>query len=450
MSLVQKLAAALVAAIIAAAFVASELLVRPKPSADREIVVYWEKWTGFEGDAMRAVVDAFNKSQDKYEVRMLTVTAIQNKTMLATAGGVPPDVAGLFGDNVAQYAMANAVRPLDDLFERDGLKREDYIPVYWNICTLGGLTWALPSTPASTALHYNTDHWKEAGLDPSKPPETIEEFDAMIEKISKVEKDGDKTVIKRAGFLPREPGWWRSQFGYIFGADLWDPETQQLTCDSPENIEAFTWAQSFARKFGITSINDFRGGFGSFSSPDNPFLNGKVSSVLQGVWMANFIEQYTKPGEFHWAAAPFPYPANRPEAKNSTYAGLDVLAIPKGAKNVEGAWAFIKYVQSQEGMELLCMGQGKHTPLVKVSEKFWQTHKNPYIKLFHELAMSPTAKAPPKLGIWPQYSAEMENAADRIDRGEDPAAALKYVKQRMQPKLERELLLREKRELTAQ
>jgi len=166
--------------------------------------------------------------------------------------------------------------------------------------------------------------------------------------------------------------------------------------------------------------------------------------------MANFIEQYTKPGEFHWAAAPFPYPANRPEAKNSTYAGLDVLAIPKGAKNVEGAWAFIKYVQSQEGMELLCMGQGKHTPLVKVSEKFWQTHKNPYIKLFHELAMSPTAKAPPKLGIWPQYSAEMENAADRIDRGEDPAAALKYVKQRMQPKLERELLLREKRELTAQ
>jgi hypothetical protein len=38
----------------------------PKQTADGRVVLqYWEKWTGFEGDAIRAVVDDFNASQDR-------------------------------------------------------------------------------------------------------------------------------------------------------------------------------------------------------------------------------------------------------------------------------------------------------------------------------------------------------------------------------------------------
>lgn len=450
MTLAQKFGYGALAAAIVGAFVISEFLVLPRKSSERETVVYWEKWTGSEGEAMRKVVEAFNASQDQYEVKMLTVTAIQNKTMLATAGAVPPDVAGLFGDNVAQYASSNAVRPLDDLIERDGIKREDYIPVYWDICSMGGMTWCLPSTPASTALHYNLEHWKEAGLDPNKPPKTIEELDQMVDKVSRIKVNGSQKTIERAGFLPAEPGWWRAQFGYIFGGQLWNPETGELTCDSPENIRAFTWTKTYVDKFGFQAVNDFKGGFGAFSSPDNPFISGKVSSVLQGVWMANFIKEYSKDGALKWAAVPFPYPADRPDLKDSTYAGLDILTIPKGAKNVEGAWAFIKFVQSQKGMEMLCLAQGKHTPLVKVSDEFWKEHRNPYIKLFHSLAFSRNAKAPPQLGIWPEYAAELENAFDKINRGTDPAVALRYVKQRIQPKLDREIKLRQKREEAAQ
>ncbi len=450
MNLVHKIGYGALAAAVVGSFAISEVLVLPSEEPNRETVIYWEKWTGSEGEAMRKVVEAFNASQTKYRVKMLTVTAIQNKTMLATAGAVPPDVAGLFGSNVAQYVASNAVRPLDDLIERDGIKKEDYIPVYWEGCSMNGMTWCMPSTPASTALHYNLDHWREAGLDPNKPPKTIEELDQMVDKISVVKTEGQRKTITRAGFLPAEPGWWRAQFGVIFGGQLWDPETAQITCDSPENIRAFAWTKTYSDKFGFQAVSDFRGGFGAFSSPDNAFISGKVSSVLQGVWMANFIQDYTKEGQLKWAAAPFPHPADRPDLANSSYTEQDILTIPRGAKNVEGAWAFIKFVQSQKGMEMLCLGQGKHTPLVKVSDEFWQKHKNPYIKLFHSLAFSKNAKAPPMLGIWPEYAAELENAFDKINRGEDPGTALRYVKQRIQPKLDREISLRHKREEAAQ
>ena len=37
----------------------------PVPGKDRIVIRYWEKWTGFEADAMRVVVNDFNASQDR-------------------------------------------------------------------------------------------------------------------------------------------------------------------------------------------------------------------------------------------------------------------------------------------------------------------------------------------------------------------------------------------------
>ncbi|NIR02909.1 MAG: hypothetical protein GTN78_22355, partial [Gemmatimonadales bacterium] len=62
------------------------------------------KWTGFEGEAMRAVVDEFNRSQDRVHVDLLTISQIDRKLLLATAGAVPPDVVGLWSANLAAFA----------------------------------------------------------------------------------------------------------------------------------------------------------------------------------------------------------------------------------------------------------------------------------------------------------------------------------------------------------
>jgi multiple sugar transport system substrate-binding protein len=294
-----------------------------------------------------------------------------------------------------------------------------------------GRIWALPTTPASTALHYNRRLFREAGLDPDKPPQTIREMEIFIEKMTRREKDGRFVV---SGFLPDEPGWWNWGWGYIFGGRLWD-EKSQITANCPENIRAFEWIQSFAKRYGTKNLQTFKSGFGTFSSPQNAFLTEKVAMEIQGVWMSNFISQFNP--KLDWAASPFPYPDDRPDLKGHTFVDVDVLMIPRGAKHPNEAFEFIRFVQSQRGMELLNLLQRKHTPLIAVSEAFWKKHPNPYIKLFTELPRKGPTFTPPKMALWPEYQAELNSAFDEIMLLKaTPKEALDRVQARMQPKLD--------------
>jgi len=163
-----------------------------------------------------------------------------------------------------------------------------------------------------------------------------------------------------------------------------------------------------------------------------------VAMELQGVWMHNFIDQYAHGLE--WGAAPFPYPADRPDLANTTPVEADVLAIPRGARHPDEAFEFIAFVNSREGSELLNMGQRKFTPLLDVSPRFLQEHPNPSIKVFIDLAKSPNAIVPPQMPLWQEYSAEMATACDQVRLAEkEPKDALQAVEDRMQRKLTRDL-----------
>jgi ABC-type glycerol-3-phosphate transport system substrate-binding protein len=164
-------------------------------------------------------------------------------------------------------------------------------------------------------------------------------------------------------------------------------------------------------------------------------MSEKVVMQIQGVWMYNFINRYTP--KLQWAAAPFPYPASRPELKGHCFADMDTLVIPRGAKHPREAFEFIAYVQSQPVMEELCLSHRKNSPLRKVSESFWERHPNPYIRLFQALAYSPKATPPPKLGMWPELSAELSNCFDEVTLlKKTPTEALRAVRERVQPKLD--------------
>jgi ABC-type glycerol-3-phosphate transport system substrate-binding protein len=415
-----------------AAVVGFWLLFRPDPApADGKIHVrYWEKWSGFEEDAMRKVVDTFNQRQSRIHVDMLSVSQANQKVLLATAGGNPPDVAGLWDYDVVAFADYNALTPLDELCRRDGISPDDYLPAYWRLCTHRGQVFALPTTPASLALHWNRTAFREAGLDPDRPPRTLEELDELSDRLTKRDASGK---ITQMGFMQAEPGWWHWAWGYYFGGTLWDG-AGRVTITAPENLRGFSWAKSYSDKYDAKELQVFQSGFGNFSSPQNAFMTGQVAMVLQGVWMANFINNNNP--SLQWDAAPFPYPANRPDLANSTAAEADVLVIPRGAKHPEAAWEFIKYVQSQEGMELLCAGQWKHSPLSKVSERFYREHKNKRIKLFYDLAASKNAFSWPRVGIWREWRDEMKTAFEKVwTAGQSPEEALAYSQDRMQAKL---------------
>ncbi|MBM3472334.1 MAG: ABC transporter substrate-binding protein [Armatimonadetes bacterium] len=405
-----------------------------RESGGRLVVTYWEKWTGFEGEAMRKTVEAFNASQERTEVRLLTTSQVDRKMLMATAGGIPPDVAGLWSNNVIPYADKNALLPLDEYAAQHGLTREQFIPAFWDLCYHRDHLWGLPSTPASLALHWNKRLFREVGLDPDRPPRTIEELDEYADRLTKRDRDGR---ILQAGFMPSEPGWWPWAWVYYFGGELWDSKGK-ITATSDENLRAYQWVRAYADKMDVKQLQVFSSGFGNFSSPQNPFISGIVAMELQGVWMHNFVAELA-PG-MEWGAAPFPYPADRPDLANSSPVEEDVLVIPRGAKHPDEAFDFIAFVNSRRGSELLNMGQRKFTPLLDVSQPFLRDHPNPYIKVFIDLAKSKNAFVPPQMPLWQEYQAEMQTAFDQIWLAEKaPKDALRDVQTRMQAKLDRDL-----------
>jgi len=411
---------------MAGALVISESVVSRQARPDRETVIYWEKWTGAEGQEMQKVVNAFNKSQDKIFVKYLSISGVDSKTMLATSGGNPPDIAGIWLDQVCQFSDAGALTDLTDMANEAGLDEKYYIKSYYDSLNYHGRLWAFPSTPASIALHVRTDLVPPQYASPETFPKTIEDFDNLMFSISKKDKDGN---IKMAGFMPSNPGWWNFAWGMFFGGKLMDGD--KLTLNSPENIRAFEWVAKYSKNLGSTAAQSFQSGFGNFASPQDPFMTGKVATELNGVWKAQYINVY-KAG-VKWFAVPFPYPKDHPELAGHSDMSQDVLTIPRGSKHVKAAFEFLKYVQSQPVMEALCIGHGKNSPLQNVSEHFFKVHPNPYIRLFDEMARSPKAFAPPKVGIWPQLSNEMTVAFQEVDGGlKSPKQALDDAQARVE------------------
>jgi len=426
-------------------------------------VSYWEKWNGFEGEAMDAVVADFNalelahaKRDPNYapiEVEKVTVSKLEQKLLIAIAGGNPPDLAGNYSFTVAAYADHGALTELGPLLAKSGFDRSRYIEHYVRLGEYRGKTWALPIVPASTALVINKRLFSEAGLDPEKPPTTIEELDAFAERLTKWEitsADGSKHVesgylpdvpverkrLLQVGFLPNDPSWWMFGWGDFFGGRLLQG-SDTISTASPANIRGFEWVASYSQKLGVSVIKRFRSGFGNSSSPQSAFLSGKVAMVMQGVWIHNFIEKYA-PGLL-WSAAPFPYPADRPDLARTTRADADVLMIPAGSAHPEEAFRFIEYVNTQAALEKLCLAQQKFTPLKSVSDDFWRVHPNPYIRLFRELGMSDNAVSIPQTGIWNEYNRELGNATDLIQNlREPPARALATAQSKMQAALDRD------------
>jgi ABC-type glycerol-3-phosphate transport system substrate-binding protein len=416
-------------AVMIGAVIAGNSAVTRQARPDRITVTYWEKWTGDEAKEMRKVVDAFNRSQDKIYVQYLSISGVDTKTMLATAGGNPPDVAGIWLDQLCEFSDAKALTDLSQMAKESGLGPDYYIKGYWDPLNYRGGLWALPSTPASVALHVRTDLVPADVATPETFPKTLDGLDRLTEKISRRKKNGDLTM---AGFLPSDPGWWNWSWGMYFGGTLVDGD--KLTIDSPENIRAFKWIKKYADMFGAKEVQSFQSGFANFASPQDPFMLGKVATEINGTWKGSYIHVF-KPG-IPWFAVPFPYPDDRPDLEGHTNLSQDVLTIPRGAKHVKEAFEFIRFVQRQDVMEGLCEGHGKNSPLRNVSDKFFDSfvssNRNKYIRLFDKLARSPKAFSPPQIGILPQLQNEMNVAFQEVSTEEkSPEQALHDAQQRV-------------------
>jgi multiple sugar transport system substrate-binding protein len=448
---------------------------RPAPTPlGFTVVEYWEKWVGNEGAQMKLIVDDFNNTVGKEKhifVRNLQMSGVDEKTLIAVAAGVPPDIAGIWDMQLPSFASLGALEKLDDLAAARGINEKTYWPIYWDDCTYNGHLYAVVSTPADITLHYNKkmfhdvppERWRAVGLDPNdapnRAPRTIRELDQYAEAIDTFD---DKGNIVHAGYIPLY-SWYNAFLPYWFGGELFDQKTQKFKLTSPGTIKAFQWIASYTKRLGKRPMSDFQSSMGNFDSPSNPFMVRQVAMVMQGPWMANYIynqkrsmsevlvprsQERTLPDRrdnYEWGVAPFP--SDLPGENDITCGNVDILTIPRGAPHKKEAFEFLAYLCRPEVSEKLNSMHCKDSPLRIVSPDFVKNHPNPYINIFQDLAAGPHAYGIPRIPIWLEVQKELTDAAQAVGiDGLDPATVLAAAQARLQEKYDRNHAIEVRRE----
>lgn len=399
--------------------------------AQRTVVRYWEKWAGVEALSMQRIVDRFNQTvgaEQRIWVEYCVVSNVDQRMLIATAGGDPPDVAGLFDYIVPQYADRDALMPLDELVQEFSINADKFKPIWWQIGTYQGRLYALPSTPYTIALYYNRRLFREAGLDPDHPPQTTAELNDYATRLTRYEVDSDgRRKIVQLGFTtsPGMLGWWHWIWPNFFGGRLWDGE--HFAVDTSAGHAAAGWICQRRTALGNSEVLKFEGTTGAIEGAQNPFLSKRLAMVFQGPWMSNWISKYAPALDYAIAR----FPSATPD-EHHAFASTDVFVIPAGARHPREAMVFLKYVLRQDVLEALCQAHGKVSPFRTPAPNFYATHTNPFIRLFDEMAGSPDAFGYPQMPTWAQASAELLKMHENILRGiRDPHDAVKATQQRI-------------------
>ncbi len=414
----------------------------------RIILDYWEKWTGHEGEAMRRIVDEFNASQSRIEVRYFTMNAIDQKALIAISGGDPPDIVGLWNFNIPAYAESGAILPLDTFAEQHGFTRERYTPTVWKLMHHEGAMWGAVSTCGSVGLYYNKGLFREAGLDPNQPPRTVAELDAFNEKLCRRDARGR---FERMGFIHTEFGWWSWLWGYPFGGTVYEPPVKvgkagRATAASAANVAGYEWMQSYPKRYGVEPLVAFQSSVGQqYGTAQNSFLRGSVAMVVQGPWLANMVNAYTP--ELEYGVVGLPVGDERLLERGPVgMLDADVLVVPRGAKNPEASVEFIAFTQRPENIERLATAHCKNSPLAVSSEAFLRNHPNRCVTAHDAIAKSDNAFLFPYTRAWPEYVAQFNSATERMWRLESSAReALTDVQDRGQRAIDRIAAMRLKR-----
>ncbi|OON78023.1 ABC transporter substrate-binding protein [Streptomyces tsukubensis] len=147
-----------------------------------------------------------------------------------------------------------------------------------DVYTVDGKIYGVPRTNYSMGLLYNKKLFKQAGLDPDKPPTTWEEVQAAAKKIAGL---GKGTVGYADYSAQNQGGWHFTAEMYSQGGDVVSSDGKKATVDTPEgkavlqNLKDMRWRDNSMGSKQLLILNDVQQMMGSgklgmyISAPDN-------------------------------------------------------------------------------------------------------------------------------------------------------------------------------------
>ena len=244
-------------------------------------IVFWHAFEGFLFDQFAEIVDDFNHQSKAYEVKLIykgNYTETYNRGVEAFEQKNPPHILQVY-EVATQTMMLNPAmsRPVDDLM-RHYFKKFD-TDIYINsvrefYSTADNKMFSFPWNASTGILFYNKSAFKEAGLDPEKPPKTWEEVEKFGVKLVSAGYKGFVTAWPVAYHLEHLCAWHNLPFateGNGFGG-----LKARLNFNGPYQLRHISKLVDWQR----SGIFSYQGRF--VELPEQSFTQGKSALLLQG------------------------------------------------------------------------------------------------------------------------------------------------------------------------
>jgi multiple sugar transport system substrate-binding protein len=290
------------------------------PVVGRQSVAFWFN-SPPQMKAFEAFVARFHQEQDKVELAVRLVPAIDLDLVNALRAGAPPDAVRVSGGSMSWIARSGPDGYAAALDSWDPLiGTYDWIKPTQRGVSRHGKMYAMPVNSGAMCLVYNRDVYRGAGLDPDKPPETVAE---LMETAIKIARPGAGTW---GHYTTTDASLFPALLFVHGGRDVSDEG--KVLFSSEEGVSALRWQAELVRRGGapaakIDSLNILDG-----------YLAGKVGSMVTTPGNLASVERASFPSGA----------AQHPRATAQTVPlTFGVIAILAASKAKDAAWEFARY-----------------------------------------------------------------------------------------------------------
>lgn len=340
-------------------------------TADGKVEVdFWYSGGKTAVNVVQDIVDEFNESQDKYEVKTTTqadYTETYEKLQAGIAGNNAPDMALLDVDKSRNLSEKNLIEDLSSYVEADtDFNADDFLPVFYNQGKdENSKLFALPAYGTTQVLYYNVEAFKNAGID----PESIKTWQDLADAAKKMTSaDGS--------FIGWEPMWGYANLvdaSLSNGASLLSEDGKTCLINSKEWVDVWESFRTWIHDDKIMKVNSGGQGWEYWYTTIDDVLQNKAggytgSSGDQADLDFSIVQAMEQPGFNDNASAP-------------TADALQLVMLQQSSdEEKQGAFEFMRYFTSAESQAQWSMSTG-YIPVRESTQEVQEykdyTEKNP-------------------------------------------------------------------------
>jgi multiple sugar transport system substrate-binding protein len=401
------------------------------PSEGQAPLRVWMTWP----EAPEQLQAFFNGYTEETGVPIEVNTAVDYMKMIAGISGEDPPDLVVVGDiwSVGMWAMEEMIIPLDDYIAEYDIDIEDMYDSPLAQCHYGEHYYCLPWGTDDYALFWNKDMFEEAGLDPDRPPETMEEMLEYADLLTKTDADGN---LLQVGFIPDFPWFHTDLYLAMFGSTWQSPDSTEVWLDTPEMIAMMRWQQEFYTRYGADKVSRFLSAAGNYKGADSGFYTDKIAMMVDGEWQSgpDYLQKYRP--DMAYGITSMPYPEDHPERKGTAVLWGTVVMIPTAAEQKDAAAQLMAWMMLP-GPQVDMMIQIPNLPSSYTAAQDPRFAENEDLELFIEMMDSAKAQtvyvSPVTTDI---LMAILEIQEKAFLKGEDPEPLLRAADATIQEKLD--------------